>query len=99
MGGLLRGVGKDRRFRRFFHPILRVRLTPVAIEQGFDATFGNSILVAIEGVSRQPHHLAGFRYVAQFRGQIQQADLVTNDILVELPVFSPDFSQNRANLA
>ena len=61
MGRLLRGVGKDRRFRRFFHPILRVRLTPVAIEQGFDATFGNSILVAIEGVLRsQIARMGGF---------------------------------------
>ena len=42
VGGLLNGVGENSRFCGFCHPILWVRFTPVAIEQGFDATFASS---------------------------------------------------------
>lgn len=83
MGGRLRGVGNDRRFRRFLNPVLAIGLLSVGVEQGCHSAIRHGVLVAVEGVTRQPHQLAGPRDVAQFGGQVQQADLVTNDILIE----------------
>jgi hypothetical protein len=57
---LLNGVGENSRFCGFCHPILWVRFTPVAVEQCFDTAFGNGILITVEGVTGQAHHLASF---------------------------------------
>ena len=60
MGRLLGSVGKNCRFRGFLNSVLGIRLAPIGIKQGFNSTFGYGILVAVEGVAGQAHHLAGF---------------------------------------
>ena len=42
-----------------------------------------AIQIAIESVTGDAHDFAGFGYVAQLTGQIEQADLVPDDGLVE----------------
>jgi hypothetical protein len=83
MGSCFDGVGENRHCRRFFPPVLQLGFALLAIEQGFEAPFGKRILVAVESVAGQAHHLAGFRDLTQFGGQIRQTDLVTDDILVK----------------
>jgi|GEM_PF-4680707 len=54
------------------------------MQQGFDATLFDCLLVTVESVSRQTHDLAGFRLVAKFFGRIQQTNLVFDDLLVSM---------------
>ncbi len=51
------------------------------LEQSLDAAFLNRGLVAVKGVARHAHDLAGLRHVAQFLGQIQQSSFVFDDLV------------------
>jgi hypothetical protein len=81
-GRLLQGQSHDRFLDLRRGPIPQVRLPAGLLEQRLDAALLNRLLVAIEGVAREAHDLAGLRHVAELLGQPQQADLVLDDFWV-----------------
>src|SRR5512145_532076 len=72
-----------RGFSRLVHPVLRVGLAACLLDKRFHPAFLHRSLVAVEGISRQAHHLAGPGHVTQLGGQVQQPELVFDRTLVE----------------
>ena len=83
MRWLLQGVGYDCCFNGVIDTILRIGLAPRGLDQGLYATFFVGMLIAIESVTGDAHDFACLGDVAQLTGQIEQADLVPDDGLVE----------------
>jgi len=79
---LFDGVSDNSILDLFIDTVLVIGFAPGLVEQRVDTAFIDGGLVAIERVARQPHHLAGFRDVAEFFSEIEQAKLVFDDRLV-----------------
>ncbi len=84
MGGLLNGIRSYRGLDGRIYAILEIRCSPALIEQCIDSAVSHRFLLAIEGVSRDAHHLVGFGYIAKFFRQIQQTDFVFDDLVVSM---------------
>ena len=76
------GVSDNSILDLFVDAVLAIGFAPGLVEQCFDTTFINGCLVTIERITRQPHHLAGFRDVAEFFCEIEQTELVFDDRLI-----------------
>ena len=64
-------------------PILGIGALAACLEKCCHAACGDGVLMVMERISGQAHHLADFGGIAQFSGEIQLADLVADDVLVE----------------
>lgn len=84
MRWLLKGIGDDSCFNGFIDPILGIRFTPRGWDQSLDTAFFVGMLIAVGGVTGDTHDFASLGDIAQFAGQIEQADLVPDDGLVEI---------------
>ena len=70
MSRLFNRIGDYRRLNLGINAISGVGYSAILIHQGFNATVIDGFLVAIKCLSGYAHHFAGFRYVAQFVGQV-----------------------------
>ena len=50
----------------------------------WDSNDSDPFYLAIKRISGYAHHLAGLRYIAQLIGQIQQANLVFNNLVISM---------------
>jgi hypothetical protein len=65
-----------------FDAIADAGLAPTDLLQRQLAPFVVHLLETVEAVPRITHHLAGLRHIAQHLGQVQQAHLVLDDLLI-----------------
>ena len=80
----IRGRFDDGIFGRLIHPIGQVGLAPGPLKQSLDPAIIYRRFVAVKCVPGHAHNLAGFGYVAQLFGKVQQADFVFDDLLVSI---------------
>ncbi len=84
MGRVFNGVRDNGILRFNINTVLRVGASARLLQQRLNTTFFDRIPVAIERVSRQPHHLTGLRDVAEFFCQIEKSDFMADDFLITL---------------
>jgi hypothetical protein len=84
VSGLRNGVSHYSFFNLGINPILTIRDAAITVKERFNTTVLDGFFVAVECVSGHTHHLASLSYIAQLIGQIQQADLVFNDLVISM---------------
>jgi hypothetical protein len=84
VGGLISSMPDDSFFHVGLYAVLRIGYSTTLLEKGIDSTFIYRFLIAIEGVSRDAHYLAGLGDISQFVRQIQQTYLVFDNTFVTI---------------
>src|SRR3954447_26244956 len=81
-GGLLQRQLDDERLDLRRRAVGQKRLLAGQLLQGEFAASVVELLEAVEAVARVAHHLAGLAHVAELLGQLQQAELGADDLLL-----------------
>src|SRR5947209_19809249 len=81
-GGLLQRELKNEGLDLGRRPVGQERLLAGQLLQGEFAASVVELLEAVEAVARVAHHLAGLAHVAALLGQLQQAELGADDLLL-----------------
>ena len=84
MGRILNGEGDDRVLGFQINPVLQVGMAPGSVQQSLDAAIFHRAFVAVKGVSREAHDLAGLGDIAKLLRKVQQADFVFDDLFITL---------------